>query len=126
MKLIIAGSRSIQDYNITRKAFDKLIRENPSIFITEIVSGMARGPDSHALAIAKENNIPVKKFPADWNLYGKRAGYVRNAEMANYADGLLAVYDGHSKGTKMMIELMNKITKSVFVYNAPSDGSLKY
>jgi hypothetical protein len=125
MKLIIAGSRSITDYNVTLEAFNKLIRDNPTLSIDEIVSGTANGPDSHAIRIAKERNIRVAKFPADWNMYGKRAGYVRNSEMARYADGLLAVYDGNSRGTKMMIELMQKANKFISVYNPNTNGSTK-
>jgi len=123
MKLIIAGSRSITD---KQKVFE-IIEENnqrwqqDNIFITEIVSGRARGIDNLGEEYARKNNISIKFFPADWNKHGKSAGYIRNAEMAKYADGLLAIWDGESKGTKHMIEIAKKyelsIIKEVIVIN---------
>ena len=53
---------------------------------------------------ALHHDSPVKKFPADWGGLGKRAGYLRNEQMADYADALIAVWDGKSKGTKHMID----------------------
>ncbi len=50
----------------------------------------------------------VRRFPADWNRYGKRAGYVRNQEMAEYASHCILFWDGASKGTKIMSELSSK------------------
>ena len=54
---------------------------------------------------AKDNNISLMCFPADWNKYGKRAGYIRNEQMAKEADALIAFWDGKSKGTKHMIDI---------------------
>lgn len=53
---------------------------------------------------AKKHGIPVAPFPADWNKFGKRAGAIRNADMAMYADALVAVWDGKSRGTRDMIK----------------------
>lgn len=53
---------------------------------------------------AKRKGIPVKRFPADWNQYGRRAGPLRNREMARYADALIAIWDGKSRGTRSMID----------------------
>jgi glycerophosphoryl diester phosphodiesterase len=71
------------------------------------VSGKARGADSLGETWGNEKNVPIKSFPANWDLYGKRAGYLRNTEMADYADGLIAFWDGESKGTKHMIDTAN-------------------
>lgn len=78
------------------------ITESP---IEEIVSGTANGVDKLGENWAMYRRIPVKKFPANWNMYGKSAGYRRNLEMAGYADALVAVWDGESKGTKHMIDI---------------------
>lgn len=71
--------------------------------ITEVVSGGAKGVDSLGEVWAHSMGVPVKVFPADWDKHGKKAGFVRNAEMAEYADALIAVWDGQSRGTYDMI-----------------------
>jgi len=111
MRIIIAGSRDITSEKIVWEAIYQ-----SGFFFSEIVSGMARGVDTLALEVAKKLEKPVKKFPANWNKYKKRAGYLRNVEMAKYADGLIAIWDGKSKGTKMMIDIAKKEGLEVFVY----------
>lgn len=98
MKVIIAGSRSIKD----RKIVDKAI-EASGFSITEVVSGGASGVDSLGEAWAADHKIPVKQFPAKWELHGKAAGPIRNKQMADYAEALIAVWDGNSRGTLNMI-----------------------
>jgi hypothetical protein len=110
MKVIIAGSRDIY-----QECTDQAGMQAP-FTPTEIVSGGARGPDSHGEVIAKANNIPVKQFIPDWHKYGKGAGFRRNAAMAEYADALIAVWDGKSKGTAHMIKTMEALGKPVYVY----------
>lgn len=103
MKVIIAGSRSITDYSVVAEAVEKSGFE-----ITEVVSGCAGGVDRLGEKWAKNHKIPIKKFPAQWSKYGKSAGYVRNGAMARYADALIAVWDGVSRGTKHMMDLAKK------------------
>lgn len=103
MKAIIAGSRNIIEYDIVEECILK-----SGFNITEIVSGTANGVDKLGEQYAHHHNIPIKQFPADWNNLGKRAGYVRNGEMADYAEALIAIWDGQSKGTKHMIDLAKK------------------
>lgn len=67
---------------------------------------------------ALHHDIPVKKFPADWGGLGKRAGYLRNEQMADYADALIAVWDGKSKGTKHMIDVATVKELKVFTFHA--------
>lgn len=100
MKTIIAGSRSITDYNVVKKVI-----KQSKFSITEVVSGTAFGVDRQGERFGHENKIPIKRFPAEWGEYGKSAGYIRNAEMAKYADALIAIWDGESRGTKHMIDL---------------------
>lgn len=105
MKVIIAGSRTITDYDLICRMCDRILSEQTDI---EIVSGTARGVDKLGERYAKERDYILHKFPADWDKYGKGAGYLRNEEMAKYADALIAFWDGSSKGTKNMIDLANR------------------
>lgn len=100
MKVIIAGSRTIT----SRVPVDEAIKRS-GFEITEVISGCASGVDRLGEGWAADHDTPIKRFPADWNQHGKRAGYLRNAEMARYADGLIAIWDGKSHGTSSMIDL---------------------
>lgn len=111
MKLIIAGSRSVVDYNVVKKAYLE-----SGLKATEIVSGGARGVDKLGEAVAKELGIPIKVFPARWDEFGKSAGYKRNVEMGNYANAALVIWDGSSKGSKHMIDTMKMLAKIVVVH----------
>ena len=111
MKIIIAGSRNFNDYNLLKTSCDNLLTQFTNI---EIVSGTARGADKLGEKYAREKGYDIKQFPANWNL-GKSAGYIRNDEMAKYSDMLIAFWDGTSKGTKHMIDLANKRSLKVVV-----------
>lgn len=112
MKVIIAGSR---DLSLSAHRLTQII--NLADFSpTEIVSGTARGIDRSGEAWARTVGISIKEFPADWDKYGNMAGPIRNRQMANYADALIAVWDGKSRGTKHMIDTMKKLKKPVFVW----------
>lgn len=124
MKLIIAGSRTIGSVSVITDAL--FAAGYMPEAVTEIVSGGARGVDMLGEEVAARFSIPVKRFPANWDALGKSAGYVRNAEMAAYADALLAVWDGKSKGTNHMITLMKKAGKPVHVYIPGTEPSLHY
>ena len=102
-KLIVAGSRTIPNRDVV---WDDLIYRVLMSEVDEVVCGMARGADMIGYEFAQTYDIPCKKFPADWDKYGKSAGYIRNKEMSEYADELLAYWDGKSNGTKNMIDLM--------------------
>jgi ABC-type enterochelin transport system substrate-binding protein len=102
MKIIIAGGRNFNDYNKLRESCDNILVNQKDV---EIVSGTAAGADTLGERYAQEKGYEVKKFPAQWDLYGKSAGYKRNQQMAEYADGLIAFWDGKSKGTKHMIDI---------------------
>lgn len=110
MKTIIAGGRTITDYTLVLSA----LRES-EIIPTEIVSGMNAGVDTLAIQYAKENNLPLKEFWADWNTYKRAAGPIRNRQMAEYGDALVAIWDGESKGTKNMISEATKRGLRVYV-----------
>jgi hypothetical protein len=110
MKIIVAGSRDFNDYAFLSKKLDGLDRKDI------IVSGMAKGADLLAYQYAKENNMEVIEMRANWKKYGRAAGPIRNKEMAEIADAVIAFWDGKSKGTKNMIDTMNKLKKVVSVY----------
>jgi len=105
MKVIIAGGRDFKDYNRLKEVCNKILINQNNI---EIVSGTAGGADTLGERYAQDKGYEVKKFPAKWDEYGKKAGYLRNQEMGDYADGLIAFWDGKSKGTKHMIDIANK------------------
>jgi hypothetical protein len=105
MKIIIAGGRDFNDYNKLCQFCDKILSEQTEV---EIVSGTANGADKLGEKYANDNGHPIKQFPADWDKFGKSAGYKRNAQMAEYADALIAFWDGKSRGTKHMIDLAKR------------------
>lgn len=109
MKTIIAGSRSITD----KAAIFRLLDELPWI-PTEVVSGTAAGVDSIGEEWAAARDIPVTRFPAEWNKFGKRAGYIRNTSMSHYAKGLVLFWDGVSRGSAhMLLEAQRRNLKIV-------------
>jgi len=110
MRTIIAGSRECTDYNILLSAIQDLSWK-PSV----IISGSARGIDQLGEKYAIENGIQLIRFPAQWDKYGKRAGFIRNEDMAKKADALFAIWDGKSPGTKNMIELAKKYNLLIYI-----------
>lgn len=113
MKLIVAGSRNIPGEVGWAIVYYHLSAVKDKV--TEIVSGGARGIDSLGEVFANENSIPIKKFIPDWKTHGKKAGMLRNIEMAEYADAAIVIWDGNSKGSKYMISCMLKRSKPVHV-----------
>ena len=114
MKVIIAGSRGFTEayyYEVICEAMAKFPNE-----VTEVVSGGCAGPDRCGEKWAKAHNIPVKQFLPNWNEYGKAAGPIRNRQMADYADALVAIWDGRSRGIKNMIEEARERCLKVIVH----------
>jgi len=118
MRVIIAGSRSIgSDYYPEIESILDDIRIN--MRITTIISGAAKGVDSLAIRYAKENHIPFEVYEPDWSV-GKSAGVQRNMLMAKNADALICFWDGTSKGSKNMLEIMKKLRKKLVVLTPDS------
>ena len=112
-RVIIAGGRDFADYALLSEMMDDyLSKVTDDIFI---VYGQARGADTLGERYAKEHGYQVSYFPANWNRFGKSAGYIRNTEMAKNADALVAFWDGHSLGTKHMIATAEKLGLDVRV-----------
>lgn len=117
LNVIIAGGRDFNDYALLAQTMNQLRLDGKILNRIAIVSGMARGADSVGVQFANSHNILVKEFPAQWDKFGKSAGYRRNAEMAKEADVLVAFWDGKSKGTEHMINHMKTLNKHVHVIN---------
>lgn len=108
MKLAIIGSRSLQITDLQHFIPDD---------VTEIVSGGAKGIDCCARSFAVSHGIAYKEFLPDYKKYGKAAPIVRNKKIADYADTVLAFWDGKSKGTKSVIDYCRKTNKRLSINN---------
>lgn len=109
VRIIVAGSRTFSDYPLMEQTLNSYLERKSSDVKIQFVSGTARGADSFGEVFAKNNGYEVKRFPAQWDVYGKSAGYRRNAAMADYTAQrtgvLFAFWDGSSRGTMHMINL---------------------
>lgn len=114
MKIIVAGSRTFNDYNLLEETLDEIIL-NHKLIDPIIISGTAYGADKLGEQYALNRNYQLIQFKPNWAVYGKSAGFIRNKEMADNADLLIAFWDGKSKGTAMMIDTMKKQHKHGFV-----------
>lgn len=101
-KVIVAGGREFNDYELLKSKLDFYLSKRSDV---EIVSGTCSGADTLGERYADEKGLPVKRFPADWNKYGKSAGYKRNVQMAEYADACIVFWNGTSRGSKLMIDI---------------------
>ena len=104
-KVIIAGSRSFSNEKLLEETLSHLYGK------FECVCGEARGADMLGKLYAQQKGFPVKSFPADWDGHGKAAGYLRNKQMAEYADEAVVFWDGTSRGAKHMIDIMQTTKK---------------
>jgi hypothetical protein len=110
VKLAIVGSRNYPRLSL----IDKLISQLPDD--VEIVSGGARGVDRRAAYSAQKRGLKVTELEADWENLGKRAGYLRNVEIVNSADRVVAFWDGVSPGTKHSMRLAKQTGKPLTIY----------
>lgn len=115
MKLIIAGTRNLwPSYQFVDGAIRLTAPYADNGPITEIVCGGAEGVDNEGAHWASHYNVPVKYFRPNWDEYGRAAGPMRNKQMAEYADVLLLIWDGESRGSASMKSEMEKLGKPVF------------
>lgn len=106
MKLAVIGSRGFNDYELVKRSLN-------NINITLIISGGAKGADSLAERYASEFSIPTVIYKADWALYGRGAGVIRNTEIIQNAEVVIAFWDGVSKGTLDSIKKCEKFDKKL-------------
>jgi predicted Rossmann fold nucleotide-binding protein DprA/Smf involved in DNA uptake len=109
MKIAIVGSRDFHD----PQAVTDFVASLPSDAV--IVSGGARGVDTWAERAALARGLSVEVHKANWDAYGKRAGFVRNFLIVKSADRVVAFWDGRSKGTAHSIRVAREIGKDVQV-----------
>lgn len=115
MKYIIAGGRDFNDYNRLARECAKIIFFNK--LRPSVVSGCCpNGADSLGIRWANKESLEIERFPAEWDKHGKAAGAIRNMEMAQNADALIAFWDGKSPGTKNMIENAHKARLETHVF----------
>ena len=115
-RIIIAGGRDFDDYDRLCAFMDQYCLDSgfgPDN--TDFISGAARGADSMGKQWALSRGYKVQLHPADWNLHGKSAGYIRNKQMADEATALVAFWDGSSKGTGNMIWVATKVGLKVHI-----------
>lgn len=105
MKVIIAGGRFFDDYDLLKEKVGKILKNAKNI---TIISGAAKGADTLGENYGYEMGYEVISMPANWDKYGKAAGYRRNEDMAKIADACICFWDGKSKGTGHMIDLAKK------------------
>ena len=114
-RVIITGGRDFNNYPGLVKVMDKLLSNiNDEIIV---VCGKARGADSLGEKYAKERGYTIRYFPADWDMNGRSAGYIRNEEMAQNADALVAFWNGKSRGTQHMIKTAERYKLKIRVKN---------
>jgi hypothetical protein len=103
MRTIIAGGREFSDSGLMLDSINELEWD-----ISQVVCGLARGADLMGKTWAEGYDVSVAEYPAKWKELGRKAGPLRNIEMSENADALLAFWDGESKGTKHMIDQATK------------------
>lgn len=109
VKTIIAGSRTITDKALVEQA----VMES-GFHITEVVSGGAKGVDRLGIRWANQHNVPYVILFASWTEHGNSAGPIRNKEMAEYAEALILVWDGKSKGSQSMLDIAKKMNLKIY------------
>jgi hypothetical protein len=107
MRVLVCGGRDYSDYEKVKEVLD-------GIRPTEIIHGNARGADTLGGDYARSNGIECREYPADWDAYGRRAGYVRNSQMLVEGRPELVVAFPGGKGTEMMIKLAKSAGVAVY------------
>lgn len=115
MKVVIAGGRDFKDYNLLKKKVDYYLQNVDEEIV--VISGTAKGADRLGERYAKEKGYEIERYPADWDRFGKSAGYIRNGIMGKAGDALIAFWDGKSNGTSIMIQVAKKHGLKVRIVN---------
>jgi hypothetical protein len=113
MNVAIVGGRDFDDYDLFKKHVS-----GEKINIKSIISGGARGTDTLAERYAKEIGVPVKIYLPDWTKHGKAAGPIRNKQIIEAADCVIAFWDEKSPGTRSSLKIAEELRKplTIFVY----------
>ncbi|MCA1760432.1 MAG: DUF2493 domain-containing protein [Bacteroidales bacterium] len=116
-KVIVAGGRDFFDYKLLKSKLDVILSKKENVVI---VSGTARGADQLGEKYAREHKLLISSFPALWDKNGTQAGFIRNEEMAKYADACVCFWNGESVGTKHMIETAESMNLKLRIINYKS------
>jgi DNA-directed RNA polymerase subunit RPC12/RpoP len=119
--LMVSGSSGISDPIFVRDCLDD-IRANMFEF-DALIHGNAKGVDEAVQFYAESRNIPVFKFPALWDKYGKPAGVIRNIDMITSCEKGIVIWDGKSKGSKHAKDNLSKAHKLLKSYYYNGDDS---
>ena len=110
MRVLVCGGRDYPDQAKVNSVLTPLLEQFPDL---EIIEGGATGADLLAKNWAHAKNVPVQTFPANWKLYGKRAGYIRNVQMLEEGQPDMVIAFPGGPGTGMMVNLADKANVSV-------------
>ena len=111
-KVIIFGGRDFTDEDVMAACINQVI-DDPFI----LICGEARGADRTAKELLEYNNYEIESYPADWDTYGKRAGFIRNEQMGDIANMGIGFWDGQSKGTLHMFKYLKRLGKPVYLFD---------
>lgn len=115
IKILIAGGRDFTDKKVMHAKICELGVKGIIDPDCELICGMARGADMTAYELFRESDNVVHEYWADWDGLGKRAGFVRNHDMGEDCDVALIFWDGKSKGTGHMIDILQRMGKPHYV-----------
>lgn len=110
--LLIAGGRDFSDYSLALKTLDDYETLDAGGRSIVVVSGGARGADAIGEMWAKARGHTISRMTPDWNLYGRRAGLVRNTDLVNACSDAVVFWDGSSRGTKDTITKLQAAGKT--------------
>jgi hypothetical protein len=114
LKVIVAGGRDFENYDLLTQKLDKLFSQRDDVVIA---SGMARGTDSLAVKYAEARKLKLSEFPAKWDKHGRTSGYRRNIDMAKFADACVCFWNGKSPGTQHMIDTARRYGLKLRIIN---------
>ena len=120
--IAIVGSRDFNDFELLDNRITSWLKQTISIDRIVIVSGGAKGADTLAEKFADKYGFEKLIYRANWDIYGKRAGFIRNRDIIKCADIVFAFWDGESKGTKNSIDLANEQRKRCITYYYKGDN----
>jgi len=121
MKVIVAGSRNFNNYNLLKSKLDQILKDQLDIVI---ISGNANGADKLGERYGQEKNHLIEIYPAEWQKFQRSSGPIRNAQMAEVGNMLVAFWDGQSRGTKNMIEQATKKGLEVHIIRFDLKGKI--
>ncbi len=114
-RIVVAGCRDFCDYSLAKEYIEECLSEISENNTFIFVSGACRGADMLGEQYAKEHGFEIERYPAQWDLYGRSAGPIRNKKMAEVSDLVICFWDGQSRGTRAMIKYAEQLGKTVKV-----------